>query len=726
MPFTHLHVSPSSGGSGSGAPSSGLRPSHLAAAALADGATALARTDRDGLHGAVHHVGTCLERGLAPIVGVDLAILAEPEEMEGSPLDEGVDGAAPDGAEHDGAEHRGVEARRSGGKAGGRRLRRGSAGVAGRVVVLAHGGNDGAGWRALCWLVSDAHAHTRGRNAAGSGGRVPVGVLRSELAARCLDPESGRPVLTVLVGPDSDVGLAMGGPKFLRPRTLFRDWTSAMPTGVLAVELVTHLSAPGEPLSTARAVRMLRLASEHGVPAVLSNAVRCVEEAGEAWFKPADAMLEIGAALIRAAGLRGADRENLLSNTERIADRCRLDPVSDVGWQPTIGPDPSAVGTAGAGGTGGPPAASASVAAVADVMRTAGLRSAERRSGARGLVARGAVGFDVEAAQLRTVYRTIAKHFGSDRVVLVGAQGRNGDGDPSLDHSEDAASGEANRQPDLLGRPAGAPVPDPRPAGSVPYGVVIGDASLRDRIPTQPSGMGVPMSQFDTQEIERLGLLAIEIRGERRLSAIAHAAREVARVEGSVIDLDEAAPADGSTVVDAQCAWLRAHHPAAYLAGIAEYDGGAIPGRLVSAEARRLGVPVLPIDVNESRDAYRVERVASGPDAGKLGVRPPLTGAGGLSRGELARLVAHQPYASVVDVRDRAQLRDGAIRRLAELGAFDSLYRAAADLESRADLVAQLVRLTEPPTSARHGTPPEGQLRLELEGAGHGAGARGR
>ncbi|WP_423246780.1 hypothetical protein [Sinomonas puerhi] len=702
MPFTHLHVSPSSG-----TPSSGPGPEELAEAALADGATALARTHRDGLYGAVEHVGTCLERGLAPIVGVDLAVLAEPEEPEGGPLDEGQDSAAADGAEHGS-----IEAREIGGKAGGRRPSRGSAGVAGRVVVLAHGANGGAGWRALCRLVSDAHAHTRGRNAASSGGRVPAGVLRSELAARCLDPESGRPVLTVLVGPDSDVGLAMGGPKFLRPRTLFREWARAMPAGVLAVELVTHLSPPGEPLSTSRAVRMLRLASEHGVPAVLSNAVQCVEEAGEAWFKPADAMREIGAALIGAAGLRGADLENLLSNTERIADRCRLDPASDVGW--TAGPDPS----------GPDPSGPDSVAAVADLLRTAGLRSAERGTGARGLAAGAAPGLDVETTQLRTVYRTIARHFGADRVVLVRAQGRGRDGDLSHDRPEDAASDEGGRQPELLGRPP--EVPSPRPADAASFGVVIGDASLLDRVPAEPSGMGVPVSQFGREEIERLGLLTIEIRGERRLSVVAHAALEAARVEGSVIDLDAAEPADGSTVLDAQCAWLRAYHPAAYLAGIAEHDGGTDPGRLLSAEARRLGVPVLPLDVNESRKSYQVERIASGPDAGKLGVRPALTGTGGLSRRELERLVAHQPYASVSDVRVRAQLRDGPTRRLAELGAFDSLYRAAADLESRADLVAQLARLAEPARPAPHGAPGEGQLRLELEGAGQGMGARGR
>ncbi|BAS09219.1 DNA polymerase [Arthrobacter sp. Hiyo4] len=41
--------------------------------------------------------------------------------------------------------------------------------LAGRVVVLARGHNNGAGYRALCRLVSDAHARTSGK----AGERCP-------------------------------------------------------------------------------------------------------------------------------------------------------------------------------------------------------------------------------------------------------------------------------------------------------------------------------------------------------------------------------------------------------------------------------------------------------------------------------------------------------------------------------------------------------------------------
>ena len=102
---------------------------------------------------------------------------------------------------------------------------------------------------------------------------------------------------------------------------------------------------------------MLKLAAEHGVPAVLSNAVRYVAEDGAAtadvldsartlkslpelsaapllqpngqgWLKSAAQMLQLGKEIIHAAGYGTADLKRLLAQTEALADRCRIDPVS--------------------------------------------------------------------------------------------------------------------------------------------------------------------------------------------------------------------------------------------------------------------------------------------------------------------------------------------------------------------------------------------------------------
>jgi len=44
-----------------------------------------------------------------------------------------------------------------------------------------------------------------------------------------------------------------------------------------------------------------------------------------------------------------------------------------------------------------------------------------------------------------------------------------------------------------------------------------------------------------------------------------------------------------------QSAWLKAHWPAHFLAGVLTHDPGMYPKRLLLADARRRGVPVLPL-----------------------------------------------------------------------------------------------------------------------------------
>jgi error-prone DNA polymerase len=163
-----------------------------------------------------------------------------------------------------------------------------------------------------------------------------------------------------------------------------------------------------------------------------------------------------------------------------------------------------------------------------------------------------------------------------------------------------------------------------------------------------------------------------------------------------------------------QSAWLKTHHPEAFLAGLWEHDPGMYPKRLLVAEARRLGIPILPLDINQSHAEYRVERIESGQDAGRLGIRLSLNGIYGLSAAELKRIVAGQPYDSLADLRARSRLSKPSIRRLAQLGAFDSLHREAGGSANRADLVHHLQQL-QSTGSARKGTEVlEGQLSLPL------------
>nr|WP_245346574.1 DNA polymerase III subunit alpha [Arthrobacter stackebrandtii] len=1011
--FVHLHAS-----SAFSAHFGVSWPQELVAAAAVDG-DALGIADRDGLYGAVKHVKACMAAGIDPIVGVDLAVLEE----------------GPDGME-----------------------------TAGRVVVLAHGGSSlppGTGYAALCRLVSSAHAQPRNR----------VGLTLGQLAAGVLDAASGKPALTVLLGPDSPVARALNGRRYLLPRTRFLAWRAAMPAGSMVVEIVSHQSEPGAPMSTTHAVRMLKLAQEFDVPAVLSNAVRYAREVdaptadvldaarniapltaldrheglqrtSRAWLKSAADMEVVAREVIRQGGWGGAELRQLWANTAQLADKCRLDPVADLGWKTPRTPEAHVLGLS-------QPAAAElrqraesglhqrfaglrgekllkvrnrletelstisglgfdsyflTVAEVSEMIRSMGVRRAARGSGASSLVnyllgisavdpiandllferflsldrsTLPDIDLDVESAERHNVYRRIFERFGSERVTLMSMQnsyrargavrdaglalgmdkgeideiakqlwrfsagsfrealeekpelrdfaarvresrGLNGPEDPDGTYGMDGTGlpdgtdgtgfrdGGGHRggaQLDLLVDLTERLDSLPRHISMHPCGVILGDSSLLDRTPVQPSGMGLPMSQFDKHDMDAMGMLKLDVLGVRMQSAMAYAVREVIRLHPSkeavaaegghapdapfidatgAIDLDavplddeptfelirsthtlgcfqiespgqrelvgKMAPAEfndliidislfrpgpmqsnmvkpflesragfaapryphpdlvpvlaethGVTVfheqvlrtfhvmtgctlsradefrralgkedvepaVEAyfrekaagrgyapsaieevwgtlkafgsfgfckahgaafavptyQSAWLKAHHPAEFLTGLWEHDPGMYPRRLLVAEARRLGIPILPLDINASTGEYRAERT---PD-GTTGIRLSLAGVYGLSGTELKRIVAAQPYDSLADLRDRARLSRPTLKRLAQLGALDSLHSKAKELTgntaNRADLVAHVNSL--PARSAnKRSEPISGQLALPMEDVELGA-----
>src|SRR5581483_3000607 len=53
-----------------------------------------------------------------------------------------------------------------------------------------------------------------------------------------------------------------------------------------------------------------------------------------------------------------------------------------------------------------------------------------------------------------------------------------------------------------------------------------------------------------------------------------------------------------------QSAWLKAHWPAHFLAGVLTHDPGMYPKRLILEDARRRGIEILPLDVNRSEPDY--------------------------------------------------------------------------------------------------------------------------
>ncbi|MFZ2166881.1 MAG: DNA polymerase III subunit alpha, partial [Propionibacteriaceae bacterium] len=421
----------------------------------------------------------------------------------------------------------------------------------------------------------------------------------------------------------------------------------------------------------------------------------------------------------------------------------------------------------------------------------------------------------------------------------------------------------------------------PRHLALHPCGVLLSDATLLDRTPVEASFGGYPMSQFDKDDVEDMGLLKLDVLGIRMQSSMAHALEEIIRIEDHCPDIDALAPFDDPQVYDViahrntlgcfqiespgqreligkfgpstfldviidislfrpgpvksdmitpflearhgwakvryphpdlepvlrdtggvvvfheqiiqivsvmtgctlaegdearralgdrigqaevkrwffpaarrkgyaepliervwgilesfasfgfckahaaafalptyQSAWLKTHYPAHFLAGVLTHDPGMYPKRLILEEARRCGVEILALDVNESSDAYRAIRLGEAPRESRLGGRevawadgrreapdgreeawadgrgePPdgpeepwpdglpdgrgygirlsLSDVKGITATEVGRIIAGQPYASLTDFANRTGCAAPVVERLVLAGAFD-------------------------------------------------------
>jgi error-prone DNA polymerase len=398
----------------------------------------------------------------------------------------------------------------------------------------------------------------------------------------------------------------------------------------------------------------------------------------------------------------------------------------------------------------------------------------------------------------------------------------------------------------------------PRHIAVHPCGVLLSDATLLDRTPVEASYAGFPMSQFDKDDVEDLGLLKLDVLGIRMQSSMAHALDEISRVDGVTIDIDDESqvPFDdpatfsmisqaktlgcfqiespgqrelvgksgiesfediitdislfrpgpvksdmvtpylnakqgwkmphylhedlrpileqtqgvvvfheqviemiaqltGCTLAEAdearralgdvegmaqakiwffpramsrgyprrlvedlwkvleafasfgfckahaaafalptyQSAWMKAHYPAHFLAGVLTHDPGMYPKRLILDDARQFGIAVLGLDVNASEKEYVVEKVGvydepfevmgqaprsspgqGLPDGRAYGIRLALSEVKGISEAEVSRIVAARPYHSLTDFWHRARVSRPIVERLVLAGGFDTVY----------------------------------------------------
>jgi error-prone DNA polymerase len=153
-----------------------------------------------------------------------------------------------------------------------------------------------------------------------------------------------------------------------------------------------------------------------------------------------------------------------------------------------------------------------------------------------------------------------------------------------------------------------------------------------------------------------------------------------------------------------QSAWLKAHWPAHFLAGVLTHDPGMYPKRLILDDARQFGIGVHGLDVNASAADYVVEAVG-GPGAPEgHAIRLALAEVKGISGAEVARIVAARrdaPYVSLSDFFQRAQVSRPVLERLVLAGGFDAIYHIASGEQTvrprgrltRRDLLLQVAEL---------------------------------
>ncbi|MEB2344154.1 MAG: error-prone DNA polymerase [Deltaproteobacteria bacterium] len=155
-------------------------------------------------------------------------------------------------------------------------------------------------------------------------------------------------------------------------------------------------------------------------------------------------------------------------------------------------------------------------------------------------------------------------------------------------------------------------------------------------------------------------------------------------------------------------AWLKQHHPAAFLAGLLDAwpMGFYSPATLVQ-DARRHGVAVLPIDVAHSSWQCTLEATTRAPaNPEPPAVRLPFRFVRGLRERSARRIEAaraERPFSHAADLARRAALAREELLALAELGALASIDPAA---RTRRAALWQVAGLERDPRSLFAGAAP--------------------
>jgi DNA polymerase-3 subunit alpha/error-prone DNA polymerase len=132
--------------------------------------------------------------------------------------------------------------------------------------------------------------------------------------------------------------------------------------------------------------------------------------------------------------------------------------------------------------------------------------------------------------------------------------------------------------------------------------------------------------------------------------------------------------------VSFQAAYLKTHFPAEFMAAVISNRGGFYSTFAYVSEARRMGLRILPPDVNRSELRWKGKTAA---------LRVGLSSVFGLGRNTGRKIVAERkagPYRNLLDLLTRVKPEEPEARSLIQAGAFDSLHPG----ENRAALLWEL------------------------------------
>ncbi|GBR70767.1 DNA polymerase III subunit alpha [Gluconobacter kanchanaburiensis] len=143
-------------------------------------------------------------------------------------------------------------------------------------------------------------------------------------------------------------------------------------------------------------------------------------------------------------------------------------------------------------------------------------------------------------------------------------------------------------------------------------------------------------------------------------------------------------------LVSYQTAWMKANHPVAFLAGcmsLAREKTDKLSA--LCQEARRMKIPVLPVDINRSMADFSIEIL----EDGRQGIRYALSAIKRVGAAAMENVVAargSKPFQDLTDFAERCDpksLNKIQLESLAKAGAFDSLLKERHVVFSSADIL---------------------------------------